>query len=202
MLARGFDMKKTISLLLALAFCAVCVPSVLAQQKQQTWTTASRYTVVQGDSVPSIVKKLKYPSVTESQMYFAVVQANINNFSTNTVDRVLPRMRLNIPLEAEVARVDVKMADNYMAQLRKAEVIFAEGVAAEDKDDMRTAVEKYIAAAKVGHAYAQFKLGQLYDRDTTRTLPHDFQESMKYYYEARKRGKEIQGPIRQERNQR
>lgn len=195
-------MKKTVSLLLALAFCAVSVPSALAQQARQNWTTATRYTVVKGDSVPAIVKKLKYPSVTESQMYFAVVQANLNNFSTNTVDRVLPGMKLKIPPEAEVAKVDVKRADTYMERLRRAETIFAEGVAAEDKDDMKTAVAKYIAAAKIGHAYAQFKLGQLYDRDSTRSLPHDFQESMKYYAEARKRGKEVKGPIRQEANQR
>jgi len=140
-------MKKTVSLLLALAFCAVCVPSALAQQK---WTTATEYTVVKGDSVPAIVKKVKYPAVAESQMYYAVVQANLNHFSMETVDRVLPGMKLKIPPEAEVAKVDVKTADSYMASLRKAESIFAEGVAAENKNDMKTAVEKYIAAAKIG----------------------------------------------------
>src|SRR4051812_46850678 len=97
MLARGFSMKKTVSLLLALALCAISVPSAQAQQKRQKWTTATEYTVVKGDSVPAIVKKMKYPTVTESQMYFAVVQANLNTFSTDTVDRVLPGMELKIP---------------------------------------------------------------------------------------------------------
>src|SRR4051812_41630208 len=111
--ARGFNMKKTVSLLLALGFCAVSVQSALAQQEHQKWTTATRYTVVKGDNVPAIVKKLKYASVTESQMYFAVVQTNLNDFSMDTVDRVLPGMRLKVPPEAEVAKVDVKRADTY-----------------------------------------------------------------------------------------
>lgn len=155
---------------------------------------ASTYTVVKGDDVPSIVRKLKYPNVTESQMYYAVVQANINNFSMNTVERVVPGMTLQIPGRAEVAKVDVKTADEYMANLRKAEIIFADGVAAENKGDMKGAVEKYLAAAKIGHAYAAQKLGQLYDKGVTKTLPHDLQESIRYYQDARNRGKEIKGP--------
>jgi Tfp pilus assembly protein FimV len=155
---------------------------------------ASTYTVVKGDDVPAIVKKIKHPNVTESQMYYAFVQANINNFSMNTVERVTPGMQMRVPAQAEVAKVDVKKADEYMANLRKAETIFAEGVAAENKGDMKTAVEKYLASAKIGHAYAAQKLGQLYDKGVTKTLPHDLQESIKYYQEARKRGKEIKGP--------
>jgi TPR repeat protein len=99
-----------------------------------------------------------------------------------------------VPSAAEVAKVDVKKADEYMANLRKAEVIFGEGVALEQKNDIKGAVEKYVAAAKIGHAYAAEKLGQLYDRGVTKTLPHDLQESIKYYQEARKRGKDIKGP--------
>src|SRR5258705_12927614 len=68
MFQRGFNMKKTIGLL-TLAFCAVFVPQALAQQARQKWTTATEYTVAKGDSVPSIVNKVKYPAVTESQMY-------------------------------------------------------------------------------------------------------------------------------------
>ena len=152
------------------------------------------YTVVKGDDVPAIVKKIKYPNVTESQMYYAFVQANINNFSANTVERVTPGMRMRVPPQAEVAKVDVKMADEYMANLRKAETIFAEGVALEKKNDIKGAVEKYIDAAKIGHAYAAERLGQLYDKGVTKTLPHDLQESIKYYQEARNRGKEVKGP--------
>ena len=152
------------------------------------------YTVVKGDDVPGIVKKIKHPNVTESQMYYAFVQANINNFSMTTVERVTPGMRMTVPSQAEVAKVDVKKADEYMANLRKAETIFAEGVALENKKDMKGAVEKYIEAAKIGHAYAAEKLGQLYDKGVTKTLPHDLQESIKHYQDARNRGKSIKGP--------
>src|SRR5690349_6590155 len=106
---------------------------------------------------------VKYPSVTESQMYFAFVQANLNNFSMNTVERVLPGMQMRVPTEAAVAKVDVKRADAYMANLRKAETVYAEGVALEDKGDMKGAIVKYVESAKIGHAYAQQRLGQLYD---------------------------------------
>jgi Tfp pilus assembly protein FimV len=173
-------------LLAAVASLALLLPA--AAQAQST------YTVVKGDDVPAIVKKIKYPNVTESQMYYAFVQANINNFSTNTVERVTPGMKMRVPAQAEVAKVDVKKADEYMANLRRAEVLFAEGVALEDKKDLKGAVEKYVAAAKIGHAYAAEKLGQMYDKDVTKTLPHDLQESIKYYQEARKRGKDIKGP--------
>jgi len=189
-------MVKSVRLFLVLAFAAACVPQALGQQApaKKKWATASTYTVVAGDSVPIIVRRVKYPSVSESQMYYAVVQANINNFSMDTVERVLPGMKMRIPPEAEVAKVDVKMADAYMENLRKAETLFAEGVGFENKGDMKAAVEKYIAAAKIGHSYAAQRLGQLYDLDVTKTLPHDLQESISYYHEARKRGKEIKGP--------
>ena len=186
---------KTSSLVLAVAFSVLAVSPVLAQQAPK-FTTASTYTVVRGDSVPVIVSRVKYPNVTESQMYYAVVQANINSFSMDTVERVLPGQKLKVPPQAEVAKVDVKMADTYMGNLRKAEGIFAEGVGLENKGDMKGAVEKYVAAAKIGHSYAAHRLGQLYDLDVTKTMPHDLQESIKYYHEARKRGKEIKGPPR------
>jgi Tfp pilus assembly protein FimV len=173
-------------LLAAIASVGLLLPAAVLAQ--------STYTVVKGDDVPGIVKKIKHPNVTESQMYYAFVQANINNFSMNTVERVTPGRRMVVPSAEEVAKVDVKKADEYMANLRKAETIFSEGVALEQKNDIKGAVEKYVAAAKIGHAYAAEKLGQLYDRGVTKTLPHDLQESIKYYQEARKRGKDIKGP--------
>ena len=180
----------------ALMISLASIPLVSAQEAPKP-APMSHYTVVAGDNVPAIVRKLKYPDVTESQMYYAFVKANINNFSFNTVDRVLSGMQLVVPARATVAKVDVKTADAYMANLRKAETIYAEGVALEDKNDMKGAVQKYIAAAKIGHAYAQQRLGQLYDRDNTKALPRDFQESMRYYHEARQRGREIKVKTRQ-----
>ena len=76
----------------------------------------------------------------------------------------------------------------------QAEAIYQEGVAAEKRKDMKTAVEKYLAAAKIGHPAADVKLGQLYDKDVTKTLPHDLQDSIRHYQNARKSGREIKGP--------
>ena len=180
-------------LLLALAAAGAFFfgSDVRAQAKP---ATASTYVVVKGDDVPGIVRKLKYPNVTESQMYYAVVKANINTFSVNTVERVTPGMQLKIPGQADVQKVDVKTADEYMANLRKAEIIYSEGVAAEKAGNMQLAVEKYLAAAKIGHAVADVRLGQLYDKGVTKTLPRDLQESITYYQSARNRGREIKGP--------
>ena len=180
--------------LMVLAFAAaVLLPQDARPQAKSA--AASTYTVVKGDDVVTIVRKLKYPDVTESQMYYAVVKANINTFSVNTVERVTPGMKLRIPSQADVKKVDLKAADEYMADLRKAEVIYQEGVAAENKGDMKTAVEKYLASAKIGHALADLKLGQLYDKGATKSLPHDLQESIAHYQNARKRGRDdIKGP--------
>ena len=177
-------------LLLAVAASAAILSftaGVLAQ-------AASTYTVVSGDNVPGIVKKVKHPNVTESQMYYAFVQANMNEFAVNSVERVTPGMRLKVPAAADVEKVDVKKADEYMANLRKAETIYSEGVAAEQGGNMKVAVEKYLAAAKIGHAIADVKLGQLYDRGATRALPNDLQESIKHYQNARARGRDVKGP--------
>jgi TPR repeat protein len=176
-------------LILAFAGAAFLPPEVRAQGKP-----ASTYTAVKGDDVPGIVRKLKYPDVTESQMYYAVVQANINNFSMTTIERVTPGTRLTIPSQADVLKVNVKTADSYMSDLRKAEVIFQEGVAAENKGDMKTALEKYLASAKIGHALADQKLGQLYDKGAAKSVPRDLQESISHYQNARMRGREIKGP--------
>jgi TPR repeat protein len=104
-------------------------------------------------------------------------------------------MKLRIPAAAEVRKIDVKTADAYMASLRRAEAIYQEGVAAENRGDMKTALERYLASANIGHALADLKLGQLYDKDVTRTLPHDLQKSIAHYQKARERGRDqIEGP--------
>lgn len=190
---------KSCSWLLALAVAAGFAAPVCAQQAPAKSSSPFTYTVVKGDTIPTIVRKLKYADVTENQMAYAFVQANVDKFSMNTVDRVLPGMKLTVPTQASVAKVDPKAADNYVENLRKAETLYGEGVGLEHNDDMKGAVAKYIEAAKIGHAFAAYRLGQLYDRPDTRGLPRDFQESMKYYAEARQRGKNVKGPMRRER---
>lgn len=143
----------------------------------------------------SIVRKLKYPEVTESQMYYALVKANINAFSAEAVELVTPGMKLRIPAGTDVRKIDVQTADAYMASQRRAEAIYQEGVAAENSGNMKAAVEKYLASANIGHALADLKLGQLYDKDVTRTLPHDLQKSIVHYQSARRHGRDqIEGP--------
>jgi Tfp pilus assembly protein FimV len=192
-------MMKRNQLFLALAaagiFLAAQPGSAPLAQTAAKAAPASTYKVVQGDNVVGIVRKLKYADVSESQMYYAVVKANINTFSVNTVERVTPGMELKIPGQADVKKVNVKEADAYMANLRKAEDIYQEGVAAEKKGDMKTATTKYLASAKIGHALADLKLGQLYDKSIDKALPHDLQESIKHYQNARARGRDqIKGP--------
>ena len=186
--------KSNLLLALAVTCSFLFALDLRAQSGPAKSGAGSTYVVVKGDDVPGIVRKVKYADVTESQMYYAVVKTNINTFSVNTVERVTPGMRLKIPSQAEVKKVDVKTADEYMANLRKAEGIYSEGVAAEQKGDMKLAVEKYLAAAKIGHAVADVRLGQLYDKGVTKTLPRDLQESISYYQSARDRGREIKGP--------
>src|SRR5262245_22035397 len=99
---RGRSMVKRLRLFLVAAFALACFPALAQQAPAQKWTTAKTYTVVAGYSVPIIVRRVKYPSVSESQMYYAFVQANINNFSMDTVERVLPGMKMRVPPEAEV----------------------------------------------------------------------------------------------------
>src|SRR5688500_13765034 len=76
----------------------------------------------------------------------------------------------------------------------KAEAIYKEGVAAESRKDMKTAIHNSLPAARIAHAPADVKLGQLYDKDVTKTMPHDLQDSIRHYQSARKSGREIKGP--------
>ena len=49
-------------------------------------------------------------------------------------------------------------------------------------------------SARLGHPLADLRLGQLYDKDTSKTLPRDLQESISHYQKAREFGIEIKGP--------
>ena len=65
-------------------------------------------------------------------------------------------------------------------------------MALEKKGEMAGAVSAYLDAAKIGHVLADLRLGQLYDKDFSQTLPHDLQESIKHYQKARERGLKIE----------
>ena len=184
--------RSSLFLALATASLFLFTPELRAQAKPAAVTT---YTAVKGDDVSSIAKKFRYPKASESQMYYAIVKANMAAFSVKTVERITPGTRMTIPSEAVVLSTDVATADAYMANLRKAEVIYQEGVVAEKAGDMKTALAKYLEAAKIGHAIADQRLGQLYDSGAAKGVPRDLQESIVYYQKARERGREIKGPM-------
>ena len=82
-------------------------------------------------------------------------------------------------------------ADQQVASLRKGEARYVDGLAAEKKGDMQIAVKAYIESARLGHPLADLRLGELYDRDNTRTLPRDLQESISHYQKAREFGIDV-----------
>ena len=93
-------------------------------------------------------------------------------------------------------KTDAKTADAYVAQVRKSDARYREALALEKKGDIQGAVPAYLDAAKIGHPLADLRLGQLYDKDRTGTLPRDLQESIKHYQAARKAGLKVEGAER------
>jgi FimV-like protein len=152
------------------------------------------YTVSTGETVMTIANKLRYPAATENQMAYAIVRDNPNAFSVRTKERLLPGSRLKIPSEAAVLSTKPEVADKGVETLRKGETAYLAGLAAEKSGDMRGAIKAYIEAARLGHPLADLRLGQLYDRDNTKTLPRDLQESMVHYQKAREFGIDIPPP--------
>ncbi len=153
------------------------------------------YTVGQGETVLSIARKLRYPAATENQMAYAIVRNNPNAFSARTEDRLLPGARLQVPSEATVLSTKPDVADREVEQLRKGEERYQAGLAAEKAGDMKGAVQAYIEAARLGHPLADLRLGQLYDKDASKTLPRDLQASITHYQKAREFGIDIKKPV-------
>src|SRR3954468_12258391 len=107
-------------LLLALLSATIFVfPLQSSAQPAAKQAPARNYTVAQGDDVVSIARKFRYPKATESQMYFAIVKANMEAFSVKTVERIIPGTRMTIPSEKTVMATSVATADTYMTNLRK-----------------------------------------------------------------------------------
>jgi len=55
---------------------------------------AAVYTVGKGETVMTIASKLRYPSVTENQMAYAIVRRNPNAFSARSKQRLQPGAKL------------------------------------------------------------------------------------------------------------
>ncbi|MBV9189283.1 MAG: LysM peptidoglycan-binding domain-containing protein [Betaproteobacteria bacterium] len=149
------------------------------------------YTVGKGETIITIAQKVRYPKATENQMLYAIVRRNPNAFSVRTKDRLLPGAKLTIPDEATVLSYKREVVDREVASLRKGEALYVDGLAAEKKGDMPIAIKAYIESARLGHPLADLRLGELYDRDNTRTLPRDLQESILHYQKAREFGIDV-----------
>src|SRR5580765_676728 len=186
---------KLFNLLLALVFASalLCGPEARAQAAAKP-ATATSYTVGKDETVMLIAGKLRYASATENQMAYAIVKANPNAFSVRTKQRLLPGAKLVIPAEATVLSYKPEIADRETEKLRKGETRYQDGIAAEKAGDMKGAVKAYIDSARLGHPLADLRLGQLYDKDNSKTLPRDLQESITHYQKAREFGIDVKGP--------
>jgi FimV-like protein len=142
----------------------------------------------------TIAAKLRYPKATENQMAYAIVRANPNAFSVRSKERLQAGAKLTIPSEATVLSYKPEVADREAEKLRKGEALYQDGLAAEKSNDMKAAVKAYIASARLGHPLADLRLGQLYDKDKSKTLSRDLQESISHYQKAREFGIEVKGP--------
>lgn len=184
-----FSLMLTLASAMALSFA----PEIRAQAAAKP-EAATVYTVGEGETVMTIARKLRYPAATDNQMAYAIVRRNPNVFSPRTPQRLLPGAKLFIPSEATVLSYNAETADKNVATLRKGETRYQEGLAAENAGNMKGAVKAYIDAARLGHPLADLRLGQLYDKDRSRTLPHDLQQSIAHYQKAREFGIDIKGP--------
>jgi FimV-like protein len=183
------------SLIVSLVCAAALVgaPELRAQAAAKP-AAPTVYKVGEGETVMTIASKLRYPAASENQMAYAIVRLNPNAFSVRTKTRLLPGAKLKIPSEATVLSYKPEVADKGVATLRKGETLYQDGLAAEKSGDVQGAVKAYIASARLGHPLADLRLGQLYDKDNSKTLPRDLQESIGHYQKAREFGIDIKGP--------
>jgi FimV-like protein len=186
-------MNLLLSALVAGQLALVGAPPALAQA-----AAGGKHAVGKNDDVLGIAKQYKYPNISENQMVLALVQANPNAFELGSARQLKLGYAMDIPPQAVVSSIDAASADKEAARFLKADSLYRAGVAAERKKDMKTAYRSYLTAAHMGHGLAAFRLGQLTDFDPSHQIPHDLQESIVFFQEARKRGIKIDGPIRYE----
>ncbi len=182
--------------MLALACATVALSAAeLRAQAAAKPPAPTVYTVGKGETVMTIANKLRYPKATENQMAYAIVRGNPNAFSARSKQRLQPGAKLTIPDEATVLSYKPEVADPGVANLRKGETRYSDGLAAEKGGDMKGAVKAYIESARLGHPLADLRLGQLYDKDASKTLPRDLQESISHYQKAREFGIDVKGKV-------
>ena len=163
---------------------ALFLPAVAAAQAPAT------HVVQRGETLTTIARKVKHPEVTQNQMLVAIARANMDAFRARSIDRLYVGSRLAIPDRAAVAKIDAAAADAEVARLQKAEQRYKEAVGLEAGNDHKGALEAYLDAGKQGHALAEMRLGELYDKGSP-GVARDLQESARWYQKARAQGAKV-----------
>jgi FimV-like protein len=151
------------------------------------------HTVKRGETLATVARQYKYPDVTHNQMMFALVRANLPAFRTRSIDRLYVGSRLAVPERASVVVTDAATADREMGRLVKAEQRYRDAVNAEEARDHKSAFDAYLEAGELGHALAELRLGELYDRGSP-AVKRDMQQSARWYQKARDRGAPVRKP--------
>jgi FimV-like protein len=147
----------------------------------------STHSVSRGETLTTIAQKARYPDVTLNQMLLALARANMHVFRARSVDRLNVGSKLTIPDRATVAAIDATEADSEVGRLRKAEQRYKDAVKLEKGNEHKAAFEAYLESGKQGHALAELRLGELYDKGSD-GVQRDLQESARWYQKARAQG--------------
>jgi len=173
-----------IELRTGLLAAALLLPAVAAAQ------APASHVVKRGETLATIARKVQHPDVTQNQMLLALARANMDAFRARSIDRLYVGSRLAIPDRATVAAIDAATADSEVARLRKAEQRYKDAVALEAGNDHKGAFEAYLDAGKQGHALAEMRLGEIYDKGSP-AVARDLQESTRWYRKARAQGANV-----------
>jgi TPR repeat protein len=73
--------------------------------------------------------------------------------------------------------------------------LYAKGMELRSAGDDKSAFEAFLAAAERGHARAQRRLGEIYDKGNS-AVQRNYVESIRWYQQARERGEQIAMPLR------
>lgn len=88
----------------------------------------------------------------------------------------------------------VRLDDAVVVSSREISRRYAEGLELRDRGDDKGAFEAFLEAAEGGHAQAQRRLGEIYDRGNS-AVQRDLLTSIRWYMLAREQGERLPEPI-------
>jgi FimV-like protein len=169
---------------------ALLLPVAAAAQGTATPAAPSTHTVKRGETLTTIARKVKHPDVTQNQMLLALARANMHVLRARSVDRLNVGSKLTIPDRATVAATDAPTADREVATILRTEQRYKEAVKLERGNEHKAAFDAYLDAGKQGHALAELRLGELYDKGSP-AVQRDMQESARWFQKARAQGVDV-----------